>query len=313
MPLTSSPASPRPALNLLPLYITIFCLLWSFAFVAGKIGVTYCPPLLLLSVRFLLAGGLILGLFAIRRDAWRLSWGDIGKFALLGVVNNALYLGLSYAGLRSVSAGFAGLVISTNPIFTAMLAALLLGEALTWRKIAGLALGIGGVAMIVADRLSAGADSIGGILLTFAALASLVAGTILFKLLAPKGNLWIGNGIQNFSGGLALLPAALAFSNFSDVVPNARLLFAFAYLVLCGSMLAFLIWFHLLNVCGATTASSFHFLMPPLSMLFAWAVLGEHVAAYDLLGIGPVAFGIYLVTRPSFNPARAALSAERAI
>ena len=47
---------PRPGFNTLPLYIALFCLLWSFAFVAGKIGVTSCPPLILLTARFSLAG-----------------------------------------------------------------------------------------------------------------------------------------------------------------------------------------------------------------------------------------------------------------
>jgi drug/metabolite transporter (DMT)-like permease len=56
-------------------------------------------------------------------------------------------------------------------------------------------------------------------------------------------------------------------------------------------------------VCGATAASAYHFLMPPLGMLFAWMVLGEHVELKDLLGIVPVALGIYLVTRPSAKAA----------
>ena len=66
-----------------------------------------------------------------------------------------------------------------------------------------------------------------------------------------------------------------------------------------GSILAYLLWFHLLKVSGATAASAYHFLMPPLGMLFAFLVLGEHVEIRDLLGIVPVALGIYLVTRPS--------------
>jgi len=59
----------------------------------------------------------------------------------------------------------------------------------------------------------------------------------------------------------------------------------------------------LLKVCGATAASAYHFLMPPLGMLFAFLVLGEHVEFRDLLGIVPVAVGIYLVTRPGKAPA----------
>src|SRR5260221_2746003 len=298
MSLAPSVAVPRSRFNPLPFYIALFCLLWSFAFVAGKIGVTDCPPLILLTARFLLAAILILGISALRGEGWQLTWRDAAVFAVLGVANNALYLGLGYTGLKTVSAGLGGLIVSANPVFTAGLAALFLGEQLTWRKVAGLLLGITGVGFIVWHRMSVGTDSLHGILFTLASLASIVLGTILFKLLAPKGSLWIGNGVQNLAAGIVLLPIAFTFADVGDVVPSARFLGSFAFLVLGGSILAYLLWFHLLKVCGATAASAYHFLMPPLGMLFAWIILGEHVEVRDLMGIVPVALGIYLVTRP---------------
>jgi drug/metabolite transporter (DMT)-like permease len=292
-------SAPKSRFNWLPFEIGLFCLLWSFAFVAGKIGVTDCPPLILLAGRFSLAGILILGASAFRRGGWQLSWREAAIFAILGVANNALYLGLGYTGLKSVSAGLGGLIVSANPVFTAALAALFLGEILTWRKVMGLLLGIAGVAFIVWHRMSVGTDSLHGILFTLASLASIVAGTILFKLFAPKGSLWIGNGIQNLAAGIVLTPIAFTFADVGEIVPSVRLVLAFAFLVLGGSILAYFLWFHLLKVCGATAASAYHFLMPPLGMLFAWLVLGEHLSLRDLLGIVPVALGIYLVTRPA--------------
>jgi drug/metabolite transporter (DMT)-like permease len=290
---------PRSRFNWLPLQIALFCLLWSFAFVAGKIGVTDCPPLILLAARFSLAGILILGASAFRSEGWQLSWREAAIFVILGIANNALYLGLGYTGLKSVSAGLGGLIVSANPVFTAALAAMFLGEVLTWRKVVGLLLGIAGVAFIVWHRMSVGTDSLHGILFTLASLASIVAGTILFKLFAPKGSLWIGNGIQNIAAGIVLTPIAFTFADASEIVPSLRLVLAFSFLVLGGSILAYFLWFNLLKVCGATAASAYHFLMPPLGMLFAWMVLGEHLSSRDLLGILPVALGIYLVTRPA--------------
>jgi drug/metabolite transporter (DMT)-like permease len=298
MSLATSLPAPRSRFNILPLAIGLFCLLWSYAFVAGKVGVTHCPPLILLAARFSLAGILILGATLIRGD-WALSWRDAAIFAVLGIANNALYLGLGYTGLQSVSAGLGGLIVSANPVFTAALAALLLGEGMTWRKAGGLLLGIIGVTLIVWHRLSVGTDSLHGIIFTLASLASIVAGTILFKLLAPKGSLWIGNGVQNLVAGIVLTPVALTFADIHAIDFTPSLTGAFAFLVLGGSILAYWLWFHLLKVCGATAASAYHFLMPPLGMLFAYIVLGEHVEARDLLGIVPVALGIYLVTRPA--------------
>src|SRR5215207_6328031 len=303
MSLAPSVAAPRAAFNPLPLYIGLFCLLWSFAFVAGKIGVTDCPPLILLTARFSLAGVLILGITALRGEAWSsLTWRDAAVFAILGIANNALYLGLGYTGLQTVSAGLGSLIVSANPVFTAVLAAAFLGEALTWRKVMGLLLGVAGVGFIVWHRMSVGSDDWHGILFTLASLASIVAGTILFKVLSHKGSLWVGYGVQNLAAGLVLLPFAFTFSSVGAFVPSARLLGRFAFLVLGGSILAYLLWYHLLKVCGATAASGYHFLMPPLGMLFAFLVLGERVEIRDLLGIIPVALGIYLVTRPASPP-----------
>jgi drug/metabolite transporter (DMT)-like permease len=300
----------RPALalsapstiNPMPFLIAAFCVLWSSAFSAAKIALADCPPLLLLSARFLSAGIVVLGAAAVLRLPWRLSRSDIVALAGLGAVNNALYLGLNYLGMQTVSAGLSALIVSANPVLTALLAAVFLNEGMTWRKAGGLLLGVGGVAFIVESRISGGIDNPIGIAFTVAALMSMVGGTILFKRLAPNGGLWIGNGVQNLAGGLAVTPFAFAFESVGDVVPTWWLVVALAYSVLLVSVVGYLLWFHLLTEVGATAASAYHFLMPPLGMMFGWLLLGERVAWPDLLGILPVAIGIYLVTRPAGPP-----------
>jgi drug/metabolite transporter (DMT)-like permease len=293
----------------LPLLVAAFCLLWSSAFAVAKLAIADCPPLILLAARFLLAGVLMLAAAAIHGVPWTLNRRDLVLFATLGIANQAIYLGLGYVGMRSVSAGLAALVISANPVLTAVLAAAFLGERMTWRKTAGLLLGIVGVAFVVESRLAGGAEHSTGILFTVAALVSLVGGTILFKRFAPHdrlkqgglkdGGLWIGNGVQSLAAGVALSPFAFTLESVGDVVPSWRLLAAFVYLVAFVSVFAYLIWFYLLTVSGATAASSYHFMMPPLGMLFGWLLLGEHIAFTDLIGVVPVAIGIYLVTRPA--------------
>ena len=124
----------------------------------------------------------------------------------------------------------------------------------------------------------------------------MVAGTVLFKKFAPEGELWVGTAVQSLAAGSALLPFALTFESVADIHPSWRLIVTLGYLVLFVSVLAYVLWFHLLTVFGATAASSYHFLMPPLGLLFGWLLLGEHVAITDLVGIVPVAVGIYLVT-----------------
>jgi drug/metabolite transporter (DMT)-like permease len=279
--------------------VVAFCLLWSSAYAVAKLAIADGPPLLLLTIRLLLAAVVMLGAAALTGVPLKLSRRDLLLFIALGIANQAAYLGLSYVGLQSISAGLAALVISANPVLTAVLAAAFLNERMTWRKIAGLVLGVGGVAFVVQSRIAGGFDHAGGIVFTLAALVSLVIGTILFKKFVPSGGLWVGNGVQSLSAGLAVLPFAFTFESVGDIVPTWRLAAALAFVVLLVSVFAYLLWFQLLKQLGATAASSYHFLMPPLGMLFGWLLLGEHVSPADFAGIVPVALGIYLVTRPA--------------
>lgn len=292
---------PKARSTWLPFQIALFCVVWSLSFAVAKVALVDCPPLLLLMTRFLLAGLIMMGLAALKPGEISLTKRDLIAFGVIGIANNAMYLGFGYVGLRTVSAGLGTLVVSANPVLTAVLAAAFLGERLTLQKVAGLVLGVGGVGFIVAHRLSAGGgqDSATGLIFTFCALLSIVAGTILYKKLAPKGGMLVGNAVQNLAGGLVLIPFAFSFESVSEIVPTGRLFVALAYLTLLGSLVGYLLWQHLIRVMGATAASSYHFLMPPLGVLFGWLLVGEHVSLADVLGIVPVALGIYLVTRPA--------------
>ncbi len=286
----------------LPLQILAFCLLWSSAFTAAKITLLYCPPLLLLSARFLLAAAAMFALLGLQHGGWRMRWHDVAIFAALGLANNAIYLGLNYIGMVTTSSGITAIISSANPVLTALLAAVFLDERLTWRKLAGLLLGVGGVAFIVRSRVRGGLEDPAGICFTLAGLVSLVIGTIAFKRLAPKGGLWLGNAVQNLAAGLVLLPLGLSFERVSAIVPDWRLFVGLAYSALLVSVFAYVLWFHLIRVCGATRASAYHFLMPPLGVLFGWLMIGERVEFADLVGILPVALGIYLVTHAASEP-----------
>src|SRR5262252_6904698 len=195
----------RPLGVPLPLSVKVaaFCLLWSSAFAGAKLAIADCPPLIVLTARFLLAGAVTFGAAAIVGLPLRLSRRDIAIFSLLGIANQAVFLGLSYVGIRSTSSGLAALIISANPVLTAVLAVAFLDERMTWRKAMGLLLGVGGVAFVVESRMAGGVDHPVGIALLLAALVSLVGGTILYKKFAPSGGgLWVGNGVQSLAAGL---------------------------------------------------------------------------------------------------------------
>ncbi len=288
-----------PAALGLPLAVGLFCLTWSSAFAAGKIALADSPPLSFLCLRFLAAGVLMIGVAALlRRGPWPRGR-DLAAHALVGLLGNALYLGLSYSGLVTVSSGLTALIISANPILTAILARPLLGEPLGRRTVIGLALGLAGVALILRHRIGAGAEDLHGVLLVLAALAALSASAVAYKRLKPRGDLLIANGVQMLVAGLVLIPVACGLEDPGAIRWTGPFIAAFLYLLLAASVAAYLLWLWLLSRYSATEASAWHFLMPPLGLLLGWLVLGEPVAAFDLIGIIPVAIGIALVTRKS--------------
>lgn len=279
----------------------VFCLLWSSAFAVSKIALADCPPLLIVSIRLLGAGVLTLVSTLLIRLEWRaVSRRDLIVFTVTGVLNSSLYLGLNLIAMQKISAGLTALIASANPVLTATFATFLLDERMTWRKASGLVLSVGGVAYVVWDRVISGTGSATGIACVVSALMALVAGTILFKKFTPSGDMWIGNGIQNLSGGLAVMPFAVAFESFDDVVPTWRLAGALAFLTILVSIFGYFLWSYLIATVGATAASAYHFLMPPLGLMFGWLLLGEHVAPSDMIGAVPIVLGIYLITRRSF-------------
>ncbi|WP_142846262.1 DMT family transporter [Telmatospirillum sp. J64-1] len=297
--LRASPAGPSTSLRAFLAPALLFCLLWSSAFIAGKAGLASAPPLLLLAARFLIAGLLmvlavsLLGLRPPQGNAGRNAWAIV---LLLGLLNNALYLGMSFTALQSLPAGFVVVIVSTAPILTAILAHFLLGETLNARRITGLALGIIGVWMIVQTRLGdGGAPEIPGLVLVGLSALSLAFGTIAYKRYATGLPLLWVNAWSTLAGGLVLLPLTLAWEDLSAVTWDLTLAAALGHLVLAVSVGAMLLWFWLIRFVGAGKASSIHFLNPVFGLLLAWLVLGEIPAWNEMLGVIPVSLGVLLV------------------
>jgi len=295
----SSPASTPASRSTTWGPIALFCLLWSSAFAVAKIALHDCPPLILLTTRFLIAGGLMLGMAAVTGGLRRVPFLELLSLAGLGVLNNALYLGFSWSGMATVSSAFSAVLISTNPLLIGLLAGPVLGERLGWRKMLGLCLGLLGVVVVLRSRLSGAGvhEDLNGTWHVALGLLGLVAGTLAYKRLKPTANLWTATGVQALAAAVALLPFALYYESLDQVRLTASLFWSMAYTIVAVSMGSYALWFSILSRNTATSASALHFLMPPLGLLFGWALLGETVSWLDMAGIVPIALGIWLATR----------------
>jgi drug/metabolite transporter (DMT)-like permease len=277
--------------------VLLFCMAWASGFTAAKIAIRTAPPALFGGIRFMLTGAALLGYAAIRGHfRGRVPWVSL---IFLGAVNQAGYQGLAWQGMGTVSAGLATIIASLNPILVAAVAAPLLGERLHWRKVLGLLLGFAGAVFVVRHRIVAGGEDPAGVLLVVGALLSLVVGTLAFKRLAPAVTLPIAVGVQAVSGGTLLFVLGLIFEDPARIDFGPQFWLVMGWCVLVMSIGALLLWFWLLGHGTASSASALHFLIPPIGLAMSWLVLGERVSPSDLLGIVPVALGIWLATRPA--------------
>jgi len=274
--------------------VLLFCLTWSSAFPAAKMAIAVSPPALFLGVRFTVAGLLLLGWAALRGDLrGRMPW---GRLAVLGLLNQACYQGLAWEGMRTTSAGLATIITSLNPILISVIAAPLLGEALGMRRIAGLLLGMAGAVFVVRNRIALGEDPL-GVAFICGSLVAAVAGTLYFKKADLQVSLVTAVGGQQFFAGLIALTVGLLTESPARIIPSPQLALTMLWFVVIVSVGGMLVWFQLLRKGSASAASSLHFLIPPLGLVMSWAALGERINPTDLLGIIPVAAGIWLVTR----------------
>lgn len=277
----------------------LFAVLWASAFIAVKSALSSTTPLFLMGSRFVLAGGILLALALVvgrAKGFRRMSAPDWGKLAVLGLFNNAAYLGIAAISLRNLSGGMGAVLASVSPLMLAAAAMFVLKERLGVMKVAGLLIAFASIASIMQSRTEAGESPASMALLLFGNVF-LVTGTILFKKWSPDGSLATVNGVQLLAAGIVLLPISLLVEPLETVSWDAGFFVPLLYLTLVVSCGAMAIWFFMLRSGDASRAGSFFFLNPVFGLILGALVLGEAFRPTDLIGIAGVALGIYLVQR----------------
>jgi drug/metabolite transporter (DMT)-like permease len=274
----------------------LFSFLWAAAFVAIKVALHFSPPFILMASRFLLAGAGLLACAWLCGRPWPARAAEWGPIVVLGLLNQALYLGLAAVTLQHLSAGMGAVLASTTPLTLALLAPWLLGERLTAWRLGGLGLSFAGVGWVMWSRVG-DQDRPGAMALFLSTTLFFVAGTIVFKRLRAGYDLFVLNGGQLLTGGLVLCVPGLLVERLADVRLTWELALAHAFLVVAVSGGAMLIWFWLLRHGDATRASAYFFLNPVIGLFLGALFLGEPLRVSDYLGSAAVAAGIYVVQR----------------
>lgn len=268
-----------------------FSLVWSSAFIAGKLAVADFDPATALVLRFALSGAL-LAPFALTDRRPRL----IGLGLALGALNNSAYLGLAFTALTLVRPAVVVAIVSAAPFFTAAFAGLLRIEPVRPRQIVGALIGFAGVIVVIGVDFS-GAN-VTGVCVAFLGTLSFSAATLVFRargggLSATALNFW-----QSLAGALLLAPFSGGFAR-EIAAAHAPAFGALAYLAIVATIGGMAMWFALIRLAGAAGASSAHLMNPAFGALLAALVLGTPLRAADFVGAAIIAAGLALTLRPA--------------
>jgi len=279
----------------------LFVLIWSTGFIVARYGMPYAEPMTFLFLRFvgvlvLMVPFVLLAKVPLPQREGRTDWRKVAHLAVAGLLLQAGYLGGVWAAVKlGMPAGVSALIVGMQPVLTALIAARL-GERISARQWLGLLLGIVGVALVVANKLSATGLSPASLVLAGGALLSITFGTLYQKRFCPVFDLRIGSVIQFAASALACVPFMLCFET-GQVQWNAAMIGALAWSVVALSIGAISLLFLLIRQGAATKVSSLMYLTPPTTAVMAWLLFGERFSVLAASGMALAAAGVALVIR----------------
>jgi drug/metabolite transporter (DMT)-like permease len=276
----------------------VFVAIWSTGFVVARFGMPHAPPMRFLALRYLLSVLCFLIWIAIARPAWPRGRAQWLHQAATGVLMHAGYLGGVWAAVRlGAGAGTAALLVSLQPVLTAIW---LTGRGtgqVPARQWLGLALGLAGLVLVVWHKLG-GEMNAATLSLLLLALLSITAGTLYQKRFAAPCDVRTAGCVQLSAAFVATLPFALAETAPIHWHPEMLGALAWSVLVLTlgGSSLLYL----LIQRGAATSVSALMYLVPPCTALLAWWLFDERFSPAMLAGLVLTVVGVAIVVR---NPA----------
>lgn len=265
-----------------------FSIIWSSAFVAGKIVVTEMGPFVGLFYRFV-GTVFVLGLLCGKS-----LWGPQAGRALragftLGLLNNVAYLGLSFSALQLVTPPWVVVIVSCSPFVTLMLGVARGLESFSAVKLLGFGLSLAGIVLMVGvGELDGGA--VQGLLLAAGATVAFSAGAVLFRGRYSNMPLLPVNFWMSVCAMLCFAPAAMQ-SGVTPLAVSIPALLALGWLAVV-SLLGMALWLLLIRTQGASTAAAYNMLNPLSGLALSALLLGVPILPADVAGAAAIVTGL---------------------
>ena len=290
-------------------------LVWGSTYLAIRVGVGHLPPLLFAGTRYVIAGAL---LYPIALRATANSRGSAQDRAKPGarawVAGAVIGILLLFAGNGGVTvgettlpSGFAAVLVATVPLWMNIFAWPVQHQRVTLRSAGGLAVGLGGVAILVGDGTASG--RISGVIIVLGAAAAWGFGSVLSHRLAVPSHAMLAAAIEMLAGGVVLLAVGAGSGEFSRIqwssVPVTSWI-ALAYLIGPGSILAFTAYGYALSHLPVTTVSTYAYVNPVVAVLAGILFLGEQFSWREGLGAALVLASVVITLNRSRSASRPA-------
>lgn len=288
----------------------VFVLIWSTGFIVAKYGLPYAPPLTFLAIRYFLSIACFLIWIGLARASWPREGRQWMHLAVTGVLMQAGYLGGVWVAVKAgMGSGLTALIVGLQPVLTALWVSWVAsGDAaqpaskVTSRQWMGLALGLGGLLLVMSHKLGDGHEVTGLTLAaTLFALFCITTGTLYQKRFVKTADVRSAGAVQMGAALLVTLP--LVFLETGAIVWNPQFVGAMAWSVLVltlgGSSLLYL----LIQRGAATSVTSLLYLVPPTTALMAWLLFDEAITLTTVVGTALTALGVSFVVRSAKPPA----------
>lgn len=263
----------------------------------AKLGISHAEPLSFLSLRYAAVLVVLAPFVAVLQPPMperRVDWLHLG---VVGFLIQAVYFGLSYIAFKAgVSAGGVAIIVCLQPILVGLIAPRFTGEKVSILRWIGLVLGLAGAATVIISRSTVELEHPLGILCCVGALVGITAGTLYEKRFGRSHHPVVSNAVQYLAGLAGVLPAAMLFEHF-DFAWNIPFFAALAYLVIGNSLIAMSLLLFMIRKGEVSRVSSLFYLVPPLSALMAWPILGEVMPPLGWAGFALAALGVALASR----------------
>ena len=259
---------------------------------ATKVGLQYAPPFTFLTLRFAFGLACLAPVALLWPPRWPQTRAELGHVIVAGLLMHAVQLGAShYAQYLGMSAGVTALIISSQPLLTAIIASRWLHARLAPGQWAGVFIGLAGVALVVWHKIDIREVTAGSLAATLIALCAVTAATLYQRTFSPHADLKAATIVQFAASVVVLAPLALGVEGFA-VHWSWALLAAIAFLVIFASILAVSALHVLMRHGEATRVTSMMYLPPIFAVLLELALFHVVPSVLTLAGIAVTCAGV---------------------